>query len=79
MSAVLIAILVIPPVAAAISWWAAPLTGAATVTSGAATFGLALALVPAVATGRSLGRAGSAVGRQAAVYGQHAVTALTVG
>ncbi len=77
MSAVLIAILVIPPVAAAISWWASPrAAGAVTVTSGAATFGLVLALVPAVATGRLIGRAGSAVGRQAAVYGQHAVTAM---
>ena len=77
MSAVLIAIMVVPLVAAVISWWAGPrLTGVATVTSGTATLGLALALVPAVARGRPLGRAGTAVSGRAVVYGQHAVTAL---
>ncbi len=77
MSAVLIAIMVVPPVAAAISWWASPrLMGAVTVLSGAATFGLALALVAAVARGRPVGRAASRGRGQAVVYGQHAVTAL---
>ncbi len=78
MSAVLVAIMVVPLLAAAISWWAGPrLTGAATVTSGSATLGLTLALVPAVARGRSLGRAGTAVSGRAVIYGQHAVTALS--
>jgi hydrogenase-4 component F len=77
MSAVLIAILIVPPVAAAISWWApVRANGAVTVASGAATFGLAVTLVPAVARGRLVGRARPAGGRQATVYGQHAVTAL---
>ena len=50
MSAVLIAIMVVPLLAAAVSWWAGPrLAGVVTVASGAATFGLVLALVPAVA------------------------------
>jgi hydrogenase-4 component F len=82
MSAVLIAIMVVPLVAAAISWWAGPhLTSAVTVTSGAAIFGLALALVPTVARGQPVGRAGTVrahagAGSQVVVYGQHAVSAL---
>ena len=77
MSAVLIAIMVVPLLAAAISWWAGPrLTGIATVTTGAATFGCALALVPAVARARPAGRGRTASGGPVLIYGQHAVTAL---
>ena len=50
--------------------------GAVTVASGAAIFGLALALVPAVARARPIGRARRAIGGSSLAYGQHAVTAL---
>ena len=50
MSAVLVAMMVVPLVAAAASWWGGSrLASAVTVASGTAIFGLALALVPEVA------------------------------
>jgi hydrogenase-4 component F len=77
MSTVLVAIMVLPLVAAATSWWAGPrLAGGVTVASGVAIFGLVLALVPAVARGRVVGRTRSVPRGHAIVYGQHAVTAL---
>jgi hydrogenase-4 component F len=92
MSTVLIAIMVVPLVAAAISWWAGSrLAGGVTVASGAAIFGLTLGLVPTVARGtvlrgigatstgaRSTGIIGARTAGhgQALAYGQHAVMAL---
>lgn len=86
MSAVLIAIMVVPLVAAAISWWSGPrVMGAVTAASGSAILGLALALVPAVARQRpdadgahAAPHAAHAVpyAAHAAPYGSHAVTAL---
>ncbi len=63
MSAVLVAIMVVPFVAAAVSWCAGPrLRVVATVVSGTATFGLTLSLVPQVARGQSGTFAVSALG-----------------
>jgi hydrogenase-4 component F len=77
MSAVLIAIMVVPVAAAAASWWGGlRLTGAVTVASGVAIFGVALALVPTVARGRPIGRARGDSGGSSPAYGHHAVTAL---
>jgi len=51
-SAVLVALVAVPLVAAIVSWWAGPrLADVVTVAGGACTLGLCLALVPTVATG----------------------------
>src|SRR5271156_2716308 len=77
MSAVLVAMMVVPVMAAAASWWGGSrLSSAVTVASGTAIFGLALALVPEVARARPVGRAHQVIGRPVLAYAQHAVTAL---
>ena len=63
MSVVLIAVLVVPLVAAVVSWWGRPrLGGLVTAISGTTTFGLTVALFPSVAGHRDSASAVSALG-----------------